>query len=44
MKNKRILFVSVLLAISVLNPGCRHEKPGAKALYLQYVKSKLIVR
>lgn len=30
MRNKRMLFVLMMLTITMINPGCKHEKHDAK--------------
>ncbi|WP_316794053.1 hypothetical protein [Pedobacter frigoris] len=41
MMNKKLIFGAFLLFVSMINPGCRHEKIDGRQLYLQYLKSHL---
>jgi|GEM_PF-1985467 len=41
MIRKRIAFGLLLLFVSLTNPGCKHEKPDARTLYLKYLKNHL---
>ena len=36
------IFAVLMLVVSMLNPGCKHEKPDAKTMYQQYIKSKTL--
>lgn len=39
--NKKIAGLVSFLLISMLNPGCKHEKIDSKQIYLKYLKSKI---
>ncbi|TDQ07062.1 hypothetical protein ATK78_4078 [Pedobacter metabolipauper] len=39
--NKKLIFGLILLGISVLNPGCKHEQVNGKSLYIKYLKSHI---
>ncbi|MEJ2879973.1 hypothetical protein [Pedobacter sp. GR22-6] len=41
MKNKKLIFGTFLLMISMIHPGCRHEKLDGKQLYIKYLKSRI---
>lgn len=36
------IFAILMLVVSMLNPGCKHERPDAKAMYLKYINSKIL--
>lgn len=35
------IFALFMLVVSMLNPGCKHERPDAKAMYQKYINSKI---
>ncbi|WP_255564061.1 hypothetical protein [Pedobacter sp. HMWF019] len=39
--NKKVAGFVFLLFISMLNPGCKHEKMDSKQIYLKYLKSRI---
>ncbi|WP_262709990.1 hypothetical protein [Pedobacter frigoris] len=41
MMNKKLIFGAFLLFVSMINPGCRHEKAAGKQLYIKYLKSHI---
>ena len=36
------IFVVLMLVVSMLNPGCKHERSDAKTIYQKYIRSKLL--
>jgi hypothetical protein len=38
---RKLLFGILLLFISLVNPGCKHDAPDAKKMYLKYLHSRL---
>ncbi|EDM35293.1 hypothetical protein PBAL39_13712 [Pedobacter sp. BAL39] len=40
MVNNKIIFGVLLLFVSLLNPGCKHQQQDTKQLYLKYLKSR----
>lgn len=36
------MFAVLMLVVSMLNPGCKHERPDAKAMYQKYINSKIL--
>lgn len=41
-KNNKLIFGVFLLFISMINPGCTHQHPNGKQLYMNYLKSRII--
>lgn len=39
--NKKLLFGTLLVFISLVNPGCKHHTPDNGELYMKYLKSHL---
>lgn len=39
--NKKLLFAVFLAFVSMINPGCKHEKVDGKKLYLKYLNHHL---
>lgn len=37
--NKKLVFAAMLIFVSMINPGCKHDHVDSKKLYLQYLKS-----
>lgn len=40
--NNKLIFGIFLLFVSMVNPGCTHQHPDGKKLYLKYLKSRVI--
>lgn len=38
---RKLLFGILMLFISLVNPGCKHDTPDAKKMYLKYLHSRL---
>jgi hypothetical protein len=41
MMKRKLLFGTLMLFISMVNPGCRHDKVDGMKLYQLYLKSKV---
>lgn len=39
--NKKLIFGAFMLFISMINPGCKHEKVDGKQLYIKYMKAHI---
>lgn len=39
--NKKLIFGVLLLFVSMINPGCKHDKIDGKKLYLKYLNNHL---
>ncbi|WP_255526927.1 hypothetical protein [Pedobacter sp. MC2016-24] len=39
--NKKLLFAAMLIVVSMINPGCKHEQMDSRKLYLKYLKSHI---
>ncbi len=40
--NNKLIFGVFLIFVSMINPGCTHQRPDGKQLYLKYLKSRVI--
>jgi hypothetical protein len=38
---RKVIFGTLILFISMVNPGCRHDKVDGMKLYQLYLKSKI---
>jgi len=39
--NKKLLFAAMLVLVSMMNPGCKHDQMDSKKLYLKYLKNHI---
>ncbi len=39
--NRKLIFGTLMIFVSMINPGCKHGKADGKQLYMKYLKSHL---
>jgi hypothetical protein len=39
--NKKLIFGAFMLFVSMINPGCKHEKINGKQLYQKYLRAHI---